>query len=465
MAGDGGPIRRETETGGIGAGAESSADLLRQLVKLNKINAALIDRVERSMDHQANAYALFQTAIGLESQVRVRTDELNSALTRLEQANVELTTARDSAERANRFKTRFFTAVGHDLLQPLHAARLSLSALSEREDNAENRRLAGQVDHALSTVEQLLRSILDISKLESGVIQPSVQPVSIVQLFASLAVDIEPLLYEKKLRLISRPAGKVVLSDPLMLRRILQNFLANAVHYTKTGGVAITARTSGPDVRLQVWDTGPGIPEAERDRIFEEFERGVAAGSATGAGFGLGLSIVRRMAEALAHPVEIRSRLGHGSRFTVVAPAARDVEPAVRRREAPESAYGFSGLHVLAIDNDPYVLRAMTDLLSGWGCDVEALSGPDGWHAKADTSVAGPGLIIADYHLDYGVCGIDFIKRVRSTLGRHVQAIVVTADHSTAIANMCRDADCILLHKPVQPAELRALMNFLVRGA
>lgn len=450
-----------------GAGREASADLLRQLVKLNKINAALIERVERSMDHQANAFALFQTAIGLESQVRVRTDELNSALIRLEQANGELTAARDSAERANRFKTRFFTAVGHDLLQPLHAARLSLSALSEREDNAENRRLAGQVDHALSTVEQLLRSILDISKLESGVLKPSNQPVSVTQLFSSLAVDIEPLIHERKLRLVCPPSDKIVLSDPLMLRRILQNFLVNAVHYTRTGGVAMTARSQGENVRLEVWDTGPGIPHAEQTRIFEEFERGAAAGVSAGAGFGLGLSIVRRMAETLDHPIEIVSRLGRGSRFTVVVPAthglqAGDISPP---GGAPERAYGFSGVRVIAVDNDSYVLRAMSDLLSGWGCDVDAISGPEGWGEDAAMAGSVPHLIIADYHLDRSQCGLDFVKHVRSVLQRPVQAIVVTADHSTAIVDACREADCSLLHKPVQPAELRALMNYLVRQA
>ena len=152
-------------------------ELQRRNAKLAKINAALMQRVERSMDYQANAYSMFQTAIGLETQVRMRTEELKAALHRLERTNDQLTNARDGAERANRFKTGFFTAVSHDLLQPLHAARLSLSALGEMRDDPQQRRLIGQVDHALSTVEELLRTILDISKLESGALRPSFEAI------------------------------------------------------------------------------------------------------------------------------------------------------------------------------------------------------------------------------------------------------------------------------------------------
>ena len=174
--------------------AEPHADELeRQVIKLQKINAALMQRVERSMEQQANAYSLFQTAITLEGQVRVRTEELKNALSRLERTNDELTSARDTSERANRFKTRFFTAVGHDLLQPLHAARLSASALAEPSGNVDQRRIADRIEHALTTIEDLLKSILDISKLEAGVITPALRPVPLDELFASLSVDIEPL--------------------------------------------------------------------------------------------------------------------------------------------------------------------------------------------------------------------------------------------------------------------------------
>ncbi|MEE8531494.1 MAG: histidine kinase dimerization/phospho-acceptor domain-containing protein, partial [Hyphomicrobium sp.] len=157
--------------------------LERQVAKLAKINRALMHRVEKSMDQQANAYSLFQTAISLEEQVRVRTEELKNALSSLERTNDELMSARDASERANRFKTRFFTAVGHDLLQPLQAARLSASALAETVREVDQERLANRIEHALTTIEDLLKSILDISKLEAGAITPSLQPISLEQLF------------------------------------------------------------------------------------------------------------------------------------------------------------------------------------------------------------------------------------------------------------------------------------------
>ena len=334
-----------------------------------------MQRVEKSMDQQANAYSLFQTAITLEGQVRVRTEELKSALSRLERTNDELMTARDASERANRFKTRFFTAVGHDLLQPLHAARLSASALAEPNGSLNLRRLADRIEHALTTIDELLKSILDISKLEAGVITPSLRPVALDEIFASLAVDIEPLARLKNLSLTWRPNGWAVISDPLMLRRSLQNLLANAVQYTQKGGVKLAARRRGADVRIEVWDTGPGVPPAERQTIFEEFQRGRAIERPASGGFGLGLSIVQRMAEALGHPFDMCSRVGHGTRFSISAPFAGMAE-ARAAQSAPASAafsYGLGGAKVAVLDNDTYVLEAMQSLLESWGCEVRLL--------------------------------------------------------------------------------------------
>ncbi len=237
----------------------SSQDLSRKLEKLNKINAALIERVERSVEQQGNAYSLFTAAIGLENQVRQRTDELQEALERLETSNEALVAARDEAERANEAKTRFFTAVGHDLLQPLHAARLTVSALGESNEISENRKLTDQIDHALSSVEDLLRTMLDITKIETGVTQPSPRPMSLSDLFESLDVDFTPIVAEKGLTLTVNPNGFDVVSDPPMLRRILQNLLSNAARFTNAGQVSLHAERHGEEVRIKVTDTGPGI--------------------------------------------------------------------------------------------------------------------------------------------------------------------------------------------------------------
>ncbi len=436
----------------------------RQLVKLRKINAVLMQRVERSMEQQANAYSLFQTAIGLEGQVRVRTEELKNALTRLERINDELVAARDSSERANRFKTRFFTAVGHDLLQPLHAARLSLSGLTEDETPAAERTIAHQIDNALSTVEELLRTILDISRLEAGVIKPDLRPVALADLFDSLVSSLSPLAVAKNLFVTARPTDAAVISDPVMLRRILQNLLANAVHYTQTGGIKLAARRRGDHTRIEVWDTGPGISSSEQRWIFEEFQRGTASETSRRGGFGLGLSIAQRMAETLNHPLAVCSKLNHGSMFSVLAPYAgsdRQIAPPQTTAHIGK-AYGFDSARVLVIDNDQTVQDAMRTLLERWSCQMRFVSGlPEIGTLISDPRYR-PDIILADYHLDFGDTGMTAINRLRAVYGQAQPAIVITANHSDEIAEEVRQAGCELLRKPVRPAELRALMQHLL---
>ena len=439
----------------------------RRIAKLARINAALMQRVERSMDQQANAYSLFQTAISLESQVRVRTEELKNTLFRLEQANSELRAARDAAEQANRVKTRFFTSVGHDLLQPLHAARLSLSAMAEYQSESHGRRLTEQVDHALSTIEDLLRTILDLSKLEAGVIKPAIQEVPLNQLFASLSLDLEPLARQKGLKFSSRPTEAMVLTDPLMLRRILQNLTANAVHYTEAGEILLAARRRGTMMRIEVWDTGPGIPSHDCQRIFEEFQRGASTAGRNGNGFGLGLSIMRRMAETLNHPVGLCSKLDRGTCFSVSAPYAgisKSVPTVTAQVQRPSRASGFNGAKIMVIDNEPAVLDAMHALLERWSCEVRVALRLDRMQNLAITPVEAfrPDLVVADYHLDNGDCGLDAVHQLRKRWGESLPAIIVTADHSADIADAVHNAGCELLCKPLRPAELRVLMLHLL---
>jgi two-component system, sensor histidine kinase len=441
----------------------SVEDLERKLEKLQKINSALIQRVEKSMDQQANAYSLFQTATALEGQIRVRTEELNNALSRLERTNDELMEARDVAERANRFKTRFFTAVGHDLLQPLHAARLSASALAEASESTKYQ-LADRVEHALTTIEDLLKSILDISKLEAGVITPSARLVPLNELFASLALDLEPIARSKNLALAWRRSNMAVISDPLMLRRILQNLLTNAVQYTNSGGVKLAARRRGADVRLEVWDTGPGIPVDQQAMIFEEFQRGHSPDQPAIGGFGLGLSIVQRMSEALGHTVGVCSRLGHGTRFSIRVPYAGEVETVCTpQQDAPLKGrvYGLSGTKVAIVDNDNNVLDAMGSLLSGWNCEVCTLRSTVEL-AKQLKQGYRPDILLVDYHLDGRKCGLDTVTRLREAANADIPAIVITADHSAETDAKVQAADCEILLKPVKPAELRALMQHLI---
>jgi signal transduction histidine kinase/ActR/RegA family two-component response regulator len=444
-------------------------ELERRNRKLTKINAALMQRVERSMDYQANAYSIFQTAISLEAQVRVRTDELKTALDRLERANEQLTLARDVSDRANRFKTGFFTAVGHDLLQPLHAARLSLSALGEIHDDHQHQRLIGQVDHALSTIEELLRTILDLSKLESGALKPSFQTVALRELLDTVMVDMAPLAREKGLALTLRAQNVSVSSDPLMLRRMLQNLLANALQYTDRGRVMLASRRRGTMIRVDVWDTGPGIAPSEQRRIFEEFHRGAAGQRSNASGFGIGLAIIARMGDALGHRIELCSRPGLGTRFSVYVPIAE--ERLERRFEtiapspAAQRAYGLAATKLVVIENDAPVREAMRALLERWGCDARFCAGT----AEVAALIAAepefrPDVILADFHLDYGESGLAAIASLRQAGGAAIPAVVITADHSSEVAELVAAAGCEILRKPVKPAELRALVTHLLAG-
>ncbi|RUU11784.1 hybrid sensor histidine kinase/response regulator [Mesorhizobium sp. USDA-HM6] len=437
------------------------------LEKLKKINAALVSRVERSMDQQVNAFSLFQTAISLENQVRTRTEELHTTLRRLERSNIELSAAKENAELANLSKTRFLAAASHDVLQPLNAAHLSVSALAEVQISEEGKKLVRQVERSLETMEDLLRTLLDISKLDAGVVQPEIAEVSLEALFSSLRSDFLPEAQKKGLSLKFRPVNAVVRSDRTLLRRILQNILSNALRYTRSGGVLVGTRHRGDTIRIDVADTGCGIPDDQREAVFEEFHRGtstlVDAGLA--GGLGLGLAIVRRMAAALGHPVTFSSKVGRGTIFHIDVPvgmtAAAEPAAGIGDLERPRG-YGLFGTKVLLVENDADVLSAMTSLLERWQCLVRAAtSTDDALDLLGDTAWV-PDIIIADQHLDGGDLGTATIAEVRDYLGRPVPALIVTADGSELVAKAARAAGIELMRKPLKPAQLRALLAHLL---
>lgn len=443
---------------------DREATLLERIRRLEKINAALMDRVERSMDVHGNAYSLFQTAINLELQVRARTDELTQVLRRLEQSNAELRRAKEEAEQANAYKTRFLAAAGHDLLQPLNAARLSVSALADVQEGEEGHRLTGQVDRALGTIEDLLKTLLDISKLDAGVMTTDVRPVALADIFASLGSDFAPIVEQKGLSFRLRPTSAYAATDPQLLRRILQNLISNAVRYTAEGGVLVGVRRAGGDhVRIEVVDTGVGIPRAEHETIFEEFRRGSARTADGQTGLGLGLAIVRRMAQALGHTLSLRSLEGRGTVFSLLVPTAPapDHPAAAPASRAALGTFGIADARVLVVENDETVMRATEGLLKRWNCRVE----PVRTVSEAATAFLPsdpPDLVLADYHLDAGETGLDAIGVVRALADRPVPAVVITANYSDDVARRVRAAGCEIMMKPVKPAELRALMAHLL---
>jgi len=431
--------------------------------RLKRINAALMSRVERSMDQQGNAFSLFQTAINLETRVKLRTEELRATLRRLEKSNIDLAAAKENAERANISKTRFLAAASHDVLQPLNAALLSISALAELQSGEEGRRLVRQVERSLETMGELLRTLLDISRLDAGVVRPERTEVALEPLFASLKSDFQPLADKKGIRLRFRATDLAAFSDRTMLRRILQNIVSNALRYTTNGGVLVAARRRGLNLRVDVCDTGSGIPDEEREEIFEEFHRGTTSAADPSGGLGLGLSIVRRMVEALGHDLSFTSKVGRGTVFRLTLPMARTREVQVAP-PTPEArrAYGLFGTKVLLIENDMTVAEATTALLERWQCSVRpAATTTAALEALADTDWV-PDVIIADQHLDQGDLGSEAITEARRFLLRRVPAVIVTADPSDELQHAARKEGVEVMLKPVKPAQLRALLAHLL---
>jgi signal transduction histidine kinase len=439
------------------------ASLERRLNKLAKINAVLMDRVERSMDQQGNAFSLFQTAIGLEAKVRARTEELTSVLHRLERSNDALVVAKDEAERANLSKTRFLAAASHDLLQPLNAARLSISVLSAMQTSGDSRALAGQIDQSLQTIEDLIKTLLDISKLDAGVVKPDIKAFPLDEVLSVLEASFSPQAAAKGLKLKVRRCGLMVRSDPMLLLRVLGNLVSNAVRYTETGGVLVGVRKRGEHCLIDVVDTGSGISQSERETIFEEFYRGAAAAGGSHTGLGLGLSIVQRTVLTLGHSLFVNSELGRGSTFRLQVPyagaAPRSDHTTGQRRESANIA---SSALVLLIENEPDVASAMVRLLDGWGCRTLTARSPEEIGPVLDKTGCSPDIVLADYHLDRGHTGLAALEELRRRAGPDVPAVIITADRGASIAAEVQAAGCELMHKPVKPGELRALMTHLL---
>ncbi|WP_374634671.1 PAS-domain containing protein [Ferrovibrio sp.] len=404
----------------------------------------------------------------LERRVDERTAELSRAVIALEKSRAE-------AEAANLGKTRFIAAASHDLLQPLHAARLFSAALSEREPDND---LVARIDSGLNAVEALLDALLDISKLDAGAVQPEPRPFALGPLLQSLAAAFAPLAARRGIVIKTIGGDGIVLrSDPALLRRVLQNFVANAIRYTRPDArrrrVLIGCRRLGETVRIEVWDNGRGIPEDKREIIFQEFARLDNRDAELGErGLGLGLAIVERVARMLNCPIGLRSRFGHGSVFSITVPLADPVElPAPQLAPPASLASGnLDGCFVLCLDNEAGVREAMSTLLQGWGCRVAAVGNLEAARQAIMQAGGPPDILLADLHLGDSIAdgpdGLDAIAKLRQEWAMPLQnkswsipAVLITADRGQGLRARCQAAGVDLLHKPVRPAALRALIS------
>ncbi len=398
------------------------------------------------------AEALERANATLEKRVRERTEEL----TRL---NSELAQAKMTAEDANISKTRFLAAASHDILQPLNAARLYVTSLVERQNGGETARLVDNIDNSLEAIEEILGALLDISRLDAGAMTPSISSFRMNDLMRSLQVEFAPIAREKNLELTFVPCSRAVKSDRVLLRRLLQNLISNAIKYTPHGKVLVGCRQYGNSLQISIHDTGLGIPLHKRGEIFKEFHR-LDQGARIARGLGLGLSIVERIARVLDHRIAIDANRGGGSHFSLRLPISRNItSPAVVAASPGVSAQTpMSGTTIVCIENDPAILDGMKTLLMGWDAHVIAALEPAvAIDAISSSNERITGLLV-DYHLDRGN-GIGAIRDIRQRFGPNIPAILITADRSPHVREAARAYGIIVLNKPVKPATLRALLS------
>ncbi len=397
------------------------------------------------------AEALERANATLEKRVRDRTEEL----TRL---NSELALAKSTAEDANNSKTRFLAAASHDILQPLNAARLYVTSLVERQSGGEDSRLVENIDDSLEAIEEILGALLDISRLDAGAMTPSITSFKMSDLMRSLEIEFAPIARAKGLELTFVPCSLPVESDRLMLRRLLQNLISNAIKYTPRGRVLVGCRRHGQSLRIGVYDTGVGIPILKRGEIFKEFHR-LEQGARIARGLGLGLSIVERLARVLNHGIALDSNGAGGSVFSVMMPIAKAVNyTAAVTTATPLSRTPMSGSLIVCIENDAAILDGMKTLLTAWDAEVIAVADPDAAIEAIEAAGRPVTGLLVDYHLDRGN-GVAAIRDIRRRFGENLPAILITADRSPHVRAAARDEKIAVLNKPVKPASLRALLG------
>ncbi|MEW5728247.1 MAG: ATP-binding protein [Pseudomonadota bacterium] len=371
-----------------------------------------------------------------------------------EQRRIEkaLNAAIEEAERANNAKTRFLAAASHDLRQPLQALSLYLGVLEAKLGDGE-RRLLGAVGQCVDSLSGLLNDLLDVARLDAGTITPKVEAVAVSQLMERVAASWGIQAEAKGLRLVVRPCGAVVRTDPALMERVLSNLVANAVRYTDRGRVVVGCRRVGAgEVRLEVWDTGVGIPEDRLGDIFEEFRQLGNPERRRDKGTGLGLAIVRRVTGLLGHPVSVRSRPGKGSVFAVRLPLT-----AAAAASPPTAVPAGRSRRILVVEDEIHVRSALELVLGGLGHEVAAGETVD--EALARLGARRPELVIADYRLGGGATGVEAIRRVRALHGAELPAVVLTGDTDPAIIRRIAGEGLRVLHKPLQVEALRGFLG------
>jgi CheY-like chemotaxis protein len=376
-----------------------------------------------------------------------------------------LRTEKEFAERASRDKSQFLAVASHDLRQPIHALGLYIAALRRKTSGEEQLHLVEQIERSVDSISTLLNSLLDISRLDAGIVEPRMQVCDVSRMLDHLATEFRMEACAKSIRLVVRLSQCYVFSDPVLLERILRNLISNALRYTPSNGTVLVAcRIRGDQLRIEVRDNGIGIDEVFHDRIFSDFFQLNQIVNVDNKGIGLGLAIVDRLAKLLGHGLELRSELNNGSLFALELPSASlvdcDSQPAAPYVKHLECAT-LTGKKILIVDDDPLVLESTATLLSSWGAEITAASTIDAVNCLLNAGY-NCDLVISDYHLGRDETGLDVIKIVREKLGKSTPFTLISGDTRAEVQKMAHEGGYHLLFKPVRPAKLRSLVQFFL---
>jgi signal transduction histidine kinase/CheY-like chemotaxis protein len=414
----------------------------------------------------------YGSALGLAIRLKARTDELAGRLRQeraaADEARQVAEEARRTAEAASRAKTQFFAAASHDLRQPLHAMGLFAEALRERSRDPEVASLVNSINESVDALEGLFGELLDITRIDTGGVDVHPQPVRMKELFARLRLHFEPTAFEKGLMLSFRGEQHVAQADPVLLERILRNLVSNAIRYSDDGGVLVSCRVRAGGLLVQVWDTGIGISEASLPRIFDEFYQAQSNRPLEPhqrKGLGLGLAIVKRLAGLMEAPLSVRSRVGHGTVFSLQLPpgrASRTIDAVGGTNPKLPIGLTLQGRSIVVVEDEVAVREGLVVLLKAWGAQVLAFDTIDGvraWLGQADAEA--PDLLIVDYRLPQGRTGIEALVALRARWPeRRLPAILITGSTLGGHENEAETHDYHLLIKPVLPNKLRAMIAF-----
>ncbi|WMT79680.1 MASE1 domain-containing protein [Bradyrhizobium sp. Ash2021] len=387
--------------------------------------------------------SLRRAQIGLERKVAERTREL---------------------ELANAAKSRFLAMASHDLRQPLHALGLFVAQLRTPLKPGERTKTIERIDATRKEMDEMFNSLLDISRLDAGVLTPKITEFPIARLLQKIETRFDQATREKGLRLRVRRSDAWVRSDAMLLERILFNLISNAVRYTLRGGIIVGCRQRGEMLRIEVWDSGPGIPEDQKQNIFGEFFQLPAPERNRYGGLGLGLAIVDRLRRLLNHQIDLASTVGRGSRFAILVPMADECVTSTAPVDSPHpGAFAVEGKVVLVIADAPIVREGTGGLLGKWGYSVLTAGSGEAALIRLAGRQQRPDLIISDYHLASGETGIRAIEQINAAFGSSIPAILISGDTAAEPLRDAKDRGYILLHKPVDPMRLRAVMHEVFR--